>query len=149
MSNTPGSEEARVMEGHRNTITLLITGLVSACLFGAATPASKAFLTGIQPQVLAGLLYLGAAFGVLPCVTNRTVCVLICQKQIIFGFLYRQTFFHEPIANNHVTIVRQAECAKIKGFSPTTACRRTRIARRRRGASAVAQIKHQTRRILS
>jgi len=44
----------------RHTIALLGIGLVLACLFGAATPASKALLTGIQPQVLAGLLYLGA-----------------------------------------------------------------------------------------
>lgn len=56
------------MEGHRNTITLFTIGLVSACLFGAATPASKALLAGIQPQVLAGLLYLGAAVGILPVV---------------------------------------------------------------------------------
>ncbi|HDR15326.1 MAG TPA: DMT family transporter [Desulfobacteraceae bacterium] len=56
------------MKGQRHTKALLGIGLVSACLFGAATPASKALLTGIQPQVLAGLLYLGAAFGVLPVV---------------------------------------------------------------------------------
>jgi drug/metabolite transporter (DMT)-like permease len=39
---------------------------MSAFLFGAATPASKYLLNGIQPQTLAGLLYLGAAIGVLP-----------------------------------------------------------------------------------
>jgi len=52
----------------RHTVKLLAIGLTSACLFGAATPASKALLAEIQPQVLAGLLYLGAAFGVLPVV---------------------------------------------------------------------------------
>jgi len=41
-------------------------GLASALLFGAATPASKALLSSIQAQALAGLLYLGAAFIVLP-----------------------------------------------------------------------------------
>ena len=56
------------VDGKRHTIKLLAIGLTSACLFGAATPASKALLAEIQPQVLAGLLYLGAAFGVLPVV---------------------------------------------------------------------------------
>ena len=41
-------------------------GLASALLFGAATPASKALLSSIQAQALAGLLYLGAALIVLP-----------------------------------------------------------------------------------
>ena len=54
------------MQAKRNTPTFLIAGLASAFLFGAATPASKALLGGIQPQALAGLLYLGAALGVLP-----------------------------------------------------------------------------------
>lgn len=40
--------------------------MTSAFLFGAATPASKFLLDGIHPQTLAGLLYLGAAIGVLP-----------------------------------------------------------------------------------
>ncbi len=35
-------------------------------LFGAATPASKTLLGTMDSQVLAGLLYLGAAFVVLP-----------------------------------------------------------------------------------
>ncbi|MGB5983723.1 MAG: hypothetical protein WBG37_00345 [Desulfobacterales bacterium] len=46
----------------------IFAGLVSAFLFGAATPASKFLLLDIQPQSLAGLLYLGAAIGVLPVV---------------------------------------------------------------------------------
>ncbi|MEJ2588729.1 MAG: DMT family transporter [Deltaproteobacteria bacterium] len=49
----------------------LITGLASAVLFGAATPASKALLAGIDAQVLAGLLYLGAACGVLPLLVGK------------------------------------------------------------------------------
>lgn len=53
---------------HMKTKILLLTGLASACLFGAATPASKALLEGTQPQTLAGLLYLGAAIGVMPSV---------------------------------------------------------------------------------
>jgi drug/metabolite transporter (DMT)-like permease len=40
--------------------------LAAAALFGASTPASKALLGGIGPITLAGLLYLGAALGVLP-----------------------------------------------------------------------------------
>ena len=50
----------------RNTAVLVITGMASAFLFGAATPASKAMLGSIQAQTLAGLLYLGAALGMLP-----------------------------------------------------------------------------------
>ncbi len=48
-----------------------MAGLASAFLFGAATPASKALLGGIQAQALAGLLYLGAALGVLPLVIRE------------------------------------------------------------------------------
>ncbi len=40
--------------------------LLSALLFGAATPASKAMLEGVGPLSLAGLLYVGAAVGVVP-----------------------------------------------------------------------------------
>lgn len=47
-------------------------GLVSALLFGAATPASKILLHGFPPQTLAGLLYLGAALGVLPAVIKKS-----------------------------------------------------------------------------
>jgi len=56
--------------GKYHSIKLMTIGLVSACLFGAATPASKVLLTGVHPQVLAGLLYLGAAMGVLPAVVR-------------------------------------------------------------------------------
>jgi len=46
----------------------LFTGLLAAVLFGAATPASKPLLNIFSPIQLAGLLYLGAAVGVLPLV---------------------------------------------------------------------------------
>ena len=46
-----------------NGVTL---ALVSALLFGASTPASKALLDVFTPLQLAGLLYLGAALGVAP-----------------------------------------------------------------------------------
>mgnify|MGYP002725641848 CR=1 FL=1 len=51
---------------HRNTGALVGAGLLAACLFGAATPASKALLREVSPQALAGLLYVGGALGVLP-----------------------------------------------------------------------------------
>jgi len=54
------------MQTSHHTTVLLLTGLASAFLFGAATPASKALLTGTGAQVLAGFLYLGAALGVMP-----------------------------------------------------------------------------------
>ncbi len=38
--------------------------MISAVLFGAATPASKLLLEGFTPYLLAGLLYLGAALAV-------------------------------------------------------------------------------------
>ena len=59
------------MQAKRKTATYVIAGLASAFLFGAATPASKALLGGIQPQALAGLLYLGAAMGVLPLIVRE------------------------------------------------------------------------------
>ena len=44
----------------------LFLALLSAALFGAATPASKALLADLSPFQLAGLLYLGAALAVAP-----------------------------------------------------------------------------------
>ena len=44
----------------------LAMALLAALLFGAATPASKALLQALPTFQLAGLLYLGAALGVLP-----------------------------------------------------------------------------------
>ena len=44
----------------------VILALLSAALFGAATPVSKWLLSELNPFQLAGLLYLGAALGVAP-----------------------------------------------------------------------------------
>ena len=44
----------------------ILMALLSAILFGAATPASKLLLEGFTPFQLAGLLYLGAAIAVAP-----------------------------------------------------------------------------------
>ncbi len=44
----------------------ILMALLSAILFGAATPASKLLLEGFTPFQLAGLLYLGAAMAVAP-----------------------------------------------------------------------------------
>jgi hypothetical protein len=44
----------------------LLLALVSAALFGAATPASKLLLVSLEPFQLAGLLYLGAALAMVP-----------------------------------------------------------------------------------
>ncbi len=63
--------QLKSMQAKRNTAKFMIAGLASAFLFGAATPASKALLGGIQAQALAGLLYLGAALGVLPVVIRE------------------------------------------------------------------------------
>lgn len=46
--------------------------LVASMLFGAATPASKVLLSSLTPFHLAGLLYMGAAAGVLPFVLRRS-----------------------------------------------------------------------------
>jgi drug/metabolite transporter (DMT)-like permease len=45
-----------------------LVALLSAILFGASTPASKALLGSLEPFQLAGLLYLGAALGMAPVV---------------------------------------------------------------------------------
>ena len=65
--------QLKSMQAGRNTAKFMIAGLASAFLFGAATPASKALLGGIQAQALAGLLYLGAALVVLPVVIRERV----------------------------------------------------------------------------
>jgi len=49
----------------------LAQAVAAALLFGAATPAGKLLLEGIEPTRLAGWLYLGAALGVLPLVVRR------------------------------------------------------------------------------
>jgi len=45
-----------------------LLALLSALLFGASTPASKALLASLEPFQLAGLLYLGAAMAMAPVV---------------------------------------------------------------------------------
>ena len=49
----------------------LLLALLSAVLFGAATPASKALLGSLEPFQLAGLLYAGAALGMPPIVLRE------------------------------------------------------------------------------
>lgn len=49
----------------------LAIALVAALLFGAATPASKALLQALPTFQLAGLLYLGAAIGVIPLIVKE------------------------------------------------------------------------------
>lgn len=49
----------------------IVIGLLSAALFGAATPASKWLLTGLSPFQLAGFLYLGAALAVAPMAIHK------------------------------------------------------------------------------
>ena len=49
----------------------LAIALLAALLFGAATPASKALLQTLPTFQLAGLLYLGAAIGVIPLIMRE------------------------------------------------------------------------------
>lgn len=50
---------------------LFIQAVISAMLFGIATPFSKTLLAGLQTNQLAGLLYLGAAVCLFPLVLRR------------------------------------------------------------------------------
>ena len=54
----------------QNNVMPLLIGVSAAALFGAATPASKALLKSLSAFQLAGLLYLGAALGVIPLVSK-------------------------------------------------------------------------------
>lgn len=49
----------------------IITGILSGFLFGIATPFSKLLLGGLNSFQLAGLLYLGAAFAMLPYIFRK------------------------------------------------------------------------------
>ncbi len=49
----------------------IVLALISAALFGSATPASKVLLNSFAPIQLAGLLYLGAAIGVMPLILKN------------------------------------------------------------------------------
>ncbi|MGQ4808313.1 hypothetical protein NKDENANG_01694 [Candidatus Entotheonellaceae bacterium PAL068K] len=51
----------------------VLFALLSAALFGAAMPISKGLLTSLSPFQLAGLLYLGAALGLVPVAGWRCV----------------------------------------------------------------------------
>jgi len=51
--------------------TPILMAILSAILFGAATPASKLLLGDLTPFQLAGLLYLGAAIAVAPAALKR------------------------------------------------------------------------------
>jgi drug/metabolite transporter (DMT)-like permease len=53
----------------------ILFALLSALLFGAATPAGKILLTELHPVQLAGWLYIGAALGVAPAVLRKRVPV--------------------------------------------------------------------------
>jgi drug/metabolite transporter (DMT)-like permease len=53
------------------TLAPFLGALIAAALFGAATPLSKVLLGDLAPAQLAGLLYLGAAAGLLPIVLWR------------------------------------------------------------------------------
>lgn len=64
----------------------IVIALLSAMLFGVSTPISKYLLTNFNEFQLAGLLYLGAAVGVLPSIIfNRKIHIIkgIDQKNII------------------------------------------------------------------
>ena len=41
----------------------ILLALLSAILFGASTPLAKTMLVGVDPWMMAGLLYLGAGIG--------------------------------------------------------------------------------------
>ena len=52
--------------------------LISALLFGASTPLGKILLDSLPPFLLAGLLYLGAAMGVLPFAREKRNRISLC-----------------------------------------------------------------------
>jgi drug/metabolite transporter (DMT)-like permease len=54
-----------------SSLYAIVIALISAALFGAATPASKTLLGDLSPFQLAGLLYLGAALGTLTVIIRR------------------------------------------------------------------------------
>ncbi len=56
--------------------TFFLIGLLSALLFGAATPLSKPMLSHLTSYQLAGLLYLGAALGVIVLVLRERKFIL-------------------------------------------------------------------------
>jgi drug/metabolite transporter (DMT)-like permease len=81
----------------------ILLALISAALFGLATPASKVLLDSFAPIQLAGLLYLGAAIGVMPLLVKKREVRLPSQLSnknrlyllgaIIFGGILAPIFF--------------------------------------------------------
>lgn len=70
------------MRARIQTLRPFILALIAAALFGAATPMSKSLLAEIGPFQLSGLLYLGAAIGVLPLLRRSSrVAVPWCMER--------------------------------------------------------------------
>ena len=64
-------------ERNTNTaLTAILLALLSAFLFGVATPFSKWLLNGLSPLQLAGFLYLGAAMAVLPSAIRQPISLI-------------------------------------------------------------------------
>lgn len=63
-----GASPHELNRGHSGRNRALGTAVLAAALFGVATPLSKALLEALEPQLLAGLFYLGAALAMLPSV---------------------------------------------------------------------------------
>jgi drug/metabolite transporter (DMT)-like permease len=66
----PGSDDRAAANRYRREMRRVrsgyAVGLIAALLFGVSTPASKALLDDVGPQMLAGVLYLGAFLAVAP-----------------------------------------------------------------------------------
>jgi hypothetical protein len=63
--------------------------LASAILFGASTPFSKLLLGEVDPQLLAGLLYLGAGIGPATFHVGRTAIGLTAPEAPLRGRIFR------------------------------------------------------------
>ena len=57
----------------------IFIAIIATILFGASTPVGKILLSNISPFQLAGLLYLGAALGLLPFLIWKKSEIRICQ----------------------------------------------------------------------
>ncbi len=67
----PYTDMLMKLKNNKSTTYSITLALLSAALFGAATPASKSLLGSISAFQLAGLLYLGAALGVIAVIIKR------------------------------------------------------------------------------
>jgi drug/metabolite transporter (DMT)-like permease len=77
----------------RGAVRPFILALLAAALFGAATPLSKSLLANLDPFQLSGLLYLGAALGVIPLLLRRRGLVLPWRmpprtQRFLFGAIF-------------------------------------------------------------